>query len=361
MIRLVRAMAAALALLAPAATRAGVADPARLEAIVTAARFPGVVLVGAGDALVYRRDGNASASPPHNADAPWRLASVTKQLVALIAMQEAAAGRWNLDAPVATLWPEWAGPAAVTPRMLLLHDSGLADPAETRPDRSGVPAFYRRTGAAADPAASAAGFCATAPRAMPGSGYHYNNCDYIVLGALLERSTGHSLAALLQERIATPLGLTSLGFARPDAPPARHVTGTVAGKAELVVNLGVYGGAGSAVLSPRDLWQFDRALLRGTLLDRVATKQMWTGDPALNFAAPGAWAYATRLAGCPDTVDLVERRGLIGGIQIRNFIAPAQGMAVLLFADTADFDFGEVGAGDGFAYDMLAAALCPPL
>ncbi len=359
MLRFLRVLVAAL-LLTPFAAWAQ-ADPARLDATIAAAHFPGVVLVGAGDALIYERHGNGAATRTHSADTPWRLASVTKQLVALIVMQEVAAGRLDPNAPVVTLWPGWPGSKSVTPRMLLLHDSGLADPAETKPDRSGIPAFYRRTGAAADPGASAAGFCAMAPRAAPGSGYHYNNCDYIVLGALLERLTGRPLSVLLRERIAEPLGLTSFAFARPDAPAVPHVTGTVAGKPEPAVNLGVYGGAGSALLSPRDLWLFDRALLRGSLLDRVATKQMWTGDPALNFAAPGAWAYATRLAGCPDTVDLVERRGSIGGIQIRNFIAPARRTAVLLFADTADFDFGEVGAGAGFAYDMLAAALCPPL
>ncbi|TVV69660.1 serine hydrolase domain-containing protein, partial [Sphingomonas solaris] len=312
--------------------------------------------------LVFERAvGEARPGVPHSADSPWRLASVTKQLVALVAMQEVAAGRLDLDMPMATLWPGWPAPhaATVTPRMLLRHESGLADPAESRPDRDGIPEFYRRTGAAAAPTRAAAGYCAQAPRALPGSGYHYDNCDFIVLGALLERLTGRSLAALLEERIARPLGITTLGLFRFDAPPAPHATGTVGGKAEPALNLGTYGGAGSAYIAPRDLWLFDRALLRHRLLDRVATAQMWTGDPAIGFAAFGAWAYAARLAGCPDPVDLVERRGMIGGVQIRNFLAPASGTAVLLFVNRAEFDFGEVGAGTGFAYDMLAAALCP--
>ncbi|WP_156680372.1 serine hydrolase domain-containing protein [Sphingomonas profundi] len=337
-------------------------DAARLDGIVAAAGFSGVALVGQGEGIAWQRSvGEASPGVPHAAESVWRLASVTKQLTALIVMQEVAAGRLDLDAPMATLWPGWPAPdaATITPRLLLTHDSGLADPAESRPDKDGIPEFYRRVGPAADPARSAADFCARSPRARAGSGYHYDNCDFIVLGGLLERLTGTPFAALLQQRIAQPLGLASLGLFRFDATPARHVRGTVGGRAEPALNLGTYGAAGSAYISPRDLWAFDRALMENRLLDRIQTRAMWAGDPALGFAAFGAWSYATRLAGCPDTVDLIERRGMIGGVQIRNFLNPARRAAVILFTNTAEFDFGEVGEGRGFAYDMLSAAFCP--
>ncbi len=358
---LVRLMAVAALALSASAARAD-PDIARLDQVTARAGFTGVALVGAGDAIIWSRAiGTARTDAPHDIDAVWRLASVTKQLTALIVMQEVAAGRLDLDTPMATLWPGWPAPdaATITPRMLLHHDSGLADPAESKPDADGIPEFYRRTAPRAGPATAAADFCARSPRARPGSGYHYNNCDFIVLGALLERLTGKPFATLLADRVAQPLGITSLGLFRFDAPPAPHVTGTVGNKAEPALNLGSYGAAGSAYISPRDLWAFDRALMEYRLLDRIATQAMWTGDPALGFAAFGSWSFATRLAGCPDTVDLVERRGMIGGVQIRNFLAPAARAAVILFTDSAEFDFGEVGAGSGFAYDMLAAALCP--
>jgi D-alanyl-D-alanine carboxypeptidase len=349
---------------APAAAVTAAPDPARLDRVVEVAGFTGVALVGARDALVWSRAiGEARPGVPHSLDETWRLASVTKQLTALIVMQEVAAGRLDLDAPMASLWPEWPAPnaAAITPRLLLTHDSGLADPAESKPDKDGIPEFYRRTGARAAPSAAAAGFCALSPRTKPGAGYHYDNCDFVVLGALLERLTGRPFASLLDERIAQPLGLTSLGLFRHDGPAAPHVRGTVGGKPEPALNLGSYGAAGSAYISPRDLWTFDRALMDYRLLDPVATKGMWAGDPKLGYTAFGSWGFAARLAGCADPVDLVERRGMIGGIQVRNFLAPASRTAVLLFADRAEFDFGEVGAGRGFAYDMLGAALCPAL
>lgn len=330
-------------------------DAARLDRVADAAAFRGVAIVGQGDAIRWKRETNGLS-----ADSVWRLASVTKQFIALIAMQENAAGRIDIDAPVRGYWPEWRGSEKITIRMLMRHESGLADPAESKPDKDGIPEFYRRTAAAAAPATNAAGFCAENPRSEPEKGYHYNNCDFIVLGALLEKITGKPLATLLSERVAAPLGITSLGLFAPDAPAAANVAGTVErGAPEPKLNLGSYGGAGGAYIAPADLWRFDRALMESRLLDRFQTRQMWYGDPELGYAALGAWSFSPPLKGCPDPVALIERRGAIGGIQVRNFLAPATRTAVILFTDTSEFGFGEVWDGRGFAHDMLAATLCP--
>jgi D-alanyl-D-alanine carboxypeptidase len=294
----------------------------------------------------------------------WRLASVTKQLTALIVMQEVAAGRLDLDRPVRDYWPDWPAPFAgrITARMLLRHQSGLPDPNESRSSAGDdVPDFYRRTGPDADPAQAAVRFCAGPPRRAPMAEYHYNNCDYIVLGVLLERITGQPFATLLAERIAAPLGLTTLGLFDPRAgTPEDIVPGTLAdGRMEPALNLGTYGAAGSAYASATDLWRIDRALMNGSLLDPASTAAMWTGDPAIGSAAFGAWSYSTAIAGCARPVRVVERRGLIGGVALRNFLVPARHLALILMTNRGSLDFGEVWQGRGFAYDMLAAALCP--
>jgi len=344
-------------------TPAGAVDGGRLDRTVAAAGFNGVALVGQGDAVAWSRAvGEVRPGVPHALGATWRLASVTKQFTALIVMQEVAAGRLDLDRPVRDYWPEWPAAHAdrITARMLLRHESGLADPNESpSAANDSVPDFYRRHDAAAEPAAAAVGFCAADGR-MPGD-YHYNNCDFIVLGALLEKVTGMPFPTLLQERIAAPLGLATLGLFDPRADRARdNVPGLLGdGTSEPALNLGTYGAAGSAFAAPEDLWRFDRALMDNTLLDRVATAQMWAGDPAIGSAAFGAWSYAAPVAGCPDPVTVVERRGAIGGVQVRNFLVPAQRLALILFTNRESFDFGEVWQGHGFAHDMLAAATCP--
>jgi CubicO group peptidase (beta-lactamase class C family) len=358
----IRAAAAlAIALAAPA----GAIDAARLDRTAEAAGMQGVALVGQGDSILWSRArGDAAPGVPLTIDSVWRLASVTKQLTALIAMQEVAAGRLDLDRPIGAYWPDWPAPHAgrITARMLLRHESGLPDPNRSRSSANDdVPDFYRRSGAEADPAEAAIHFCAGPPRADPQAGYHYNNCDYIVLGALLERLTGQLFATLLRDRIALPLGLTTLGLFDPRADRAReNVPGTLAdGRAEPPLNLGTYGAAGSAYASAADLWRIDRALMDYSLLDPATTAKMWAGDPAIGSAALGVWSYNAEIAGCTGPVRVVERRGLIGGVALRNFLVPDRHLALILMTNREAFDFGEMWQGRGFAHDMLAAALCP--
>lgn len=343
----IAAAAIALALAGPAHA----ADEVRADAAIAAAGFRGVALIGEGDRLTYERGTNGTL------DAIWPLASVTKQLTALIVMQEVAAGTLDLESPVTRWWPGWPAPHAdkITVRMLLRHESGLPDPEATPAGKDGVPAFYKAQGPAADPIRAASGFCAGPPRGMAPMDVHYNNCDYLVLGALLEQVTGKSFATLLDERIARPLGITGLGLFGFAAPPAPHVAGSGAAS----VNLGSYGAAGSAYIKPRDLWAIDRALMENRLLDRLQTAAMWAGEPGLGYVALGAWSYPASLKGCPDPVALVERRGSLAGVEVRNFLVPDRRVAVILFTNRGDFDYGEVSQQAGFAHDMLVAALCP--
>ena len=201
-------------------------------------------------------------------------------------------------------------------------------------------------------------YCAEHPRAKPGLVYHYDNCDFIVLGALLERITGKPYAQLLQERIAAPLGL-KLGLFSLDRPLAQHVRGVDGpGVPEDIGNLGTYGAAGSVYGAPLALYTFDRALLAHRLLGAAATAEMWRGEPKWGAAALGQWQYEIRLAGCPAPVSVVERRGQIGGVQVRNFIMPAMGKALVMFTRRGDFAFGEVWRNEGFAYRALSAVGC---
>jgi D-alanyl-D-alanine carboxypeptidase len=321
-----------------------------------------VAIAGDSDRPDYvHATGKAAKGVPNRADAVWRWASVTKQLTATIIMQEVEAGRLDLDQPVTTYWPEWPQVFSdtITIRDLLRHTSGLADPNEDGPNLpDGMPAFYRPPPGEGEMAYEATHYCAEHPRAEPHTGYHYDNCDFIVLGALLERTTGRPFAQLLQERIAAPLGVT-LGLFRPGGPATAHVRGLARpGLPENIGDLGTYGAAGSVYGSPLALYAFDRGLIDHRLLGEAATASMWTGDPQLGAAALGQWQYDVSLRDCPAPVSIVERRGQIGGVQIRNYILPNSGKALVLFTRRGNFEFGEVWQGKGFAYEALSAVGC---
>jgi CubicO group peptidase (beta-lactamase class C family) len=181
---------------------------------------PGLVaLVAAGGQTVFHEAFGARQLIPRKLpafpDTVYDVASLTKAVVtSLIAMGEVGAGRLALDATVASLLPEFAGPGrdGVTVRQLLCHASGL--PAH-RP-------LWRR---AAEAPAERWAICHLAAREPleypPGTRAVYSDLGFILLGWLLERLTGTRLDVLLQDRIAGPLGLSATGFvnlADPAAP-----------------------------------------------------------------------------------------------------------------------------------------------
>jgi len=358
----VRLCAAVAALLAIGAAPA----PRPLDRIIAQAHFDGVAIAGDTDQPGYvHATGFAAKGVRNSLTAVWRWASVTKQLTATIVMQEVEAGRLDLDAPVTAYWPDWPQVFSdeISIRNLLQHTSGLADPNEDGPDHpDGMPVFYRPPAAQAATVGTmqyeATHYCAEHPRGRPGGGYHYDNCDFIVLGALLERTTGKPFAQLLQDRIAAPLGIT-LGLFAPGVAPTAHVRGIEKGATgENLGDLGTYGAAGAVYGTPLALYAFDRALLDNSLLGAAATAQMWTGDPKLGAAALGQWQYSVTLDGCAAPVSVVERRGEIGGVAIRNFILPGTGHALVLFTRHGGFAFGEVWQRKGFAYSALSAVGC---
>lgn len=338
-----------------AASHAQTIDPARIDTLAEARNFSGVILISQGDAIVYARalgEVRPGSGIPHRLDQRWRWASITKQLIATITMQQVMAGAIELDAPISRYWADFPNPArdTITIRQLLQHLSGLPDPEDTPLLPSGLPAFYG-DGWAGD--ASAEGYCAGPLRSEAAGEYHYTNCDYIVLGAVLERATGQSLDALVADLVPGTQALF------PQGGPT--VAGFHHGAAEPPIRFAAYGAAGGLNGTIFDLWRFDRALMRGDLLDPVMREEMWTGNPAIGYAALGQWVFPAPLAGCETPQRLVERLGAIGGVQGRNYILPELDMAVIAFTNRSETEFplGNLWDDRGFVFDLLSAAACP--
>ncbi|GAA3736586.1 serine hydrolase domain-containing protein [Streptomyces tremellae] len=163
-----------------------------------------------GAAVCVYRDGEpvvdlwgGSADP--DAGVPWErdtlqlVYSATKGATATAAHLLAQRGELDLDAPVASYWPEFAanGKAGVTVRQLLSHRAGLV--ALDRP----VPLA---DALAWQPMADA--LAAQRPQWEPGTahGYHGRTFGYLV-GEVIRRVSGRTPGRFFAEEIAAPLGL----------------------------------------------------------------------------------------------------------------------------------------------------------
>ena len=133
------------------------------------------------------------------------LASVTKVVATTTALLRLVSDRVvSLDDPAARYLPGLAAGAksSITLRHLLQHRAGLWE---------WHPLYLVTT----DPAAASA-LARTLPlRYRPGSGRHYSDLGFMLLGQVIAAATGQALRDAIGTLVTGPLGLTSTRFAHP--------------------------------------------------------------------------------------------------------------------------------------------------
>lgn len=211
----------------------------------------------------------------------FRIASNTKTFTAAAVLRLIEQGRLGLDDPLqsrlsaeeaAALQSAGYDTAAITLRHLLNHTSGLREHVdEAYLQRSAAPERKQWTAQEQVERAMRAG----PPLAAPGAEFHYSDTGYILLGNLIERSTGEPLPQALRELLDWPrLGLrqTWTEVREPDRAARVHQHWNGQDTYDWHASFDLYGGGG-LVATPLDLARFTRALLRDEVFDDPASLQ----------------------------------------------------------------------------------------
>ncbi len=175
---------------------------------------------GAQSVIVFVSDDSeeyvATAGTDHPTGAQrFRVGSVTKTFTATIVLQLVEEGALDLGDALADHLPGVVPKGdEITIRQLLGHRSGLANITE-------YPAWLERASRSSSiRPIDTLRFAARQPLVFPpGSDWGYSNTNYIALGLVIERVTGHSYARELEERILQPLELDET-----ELPKTRRVT-----------------------------------------------------------------------------------------------------------------------------------------
>ncbi|WP_116141440.1 serine hydrolase domain-containing protein [Trinickia diaoshuihuensis] len=226
---------------APDASQAGIIDrPAMvsrlddaLDAAIDERRIVGgVVLVAHRGEPVYARAAgfaDREAGLPMQIDSRFRLASVTKPIVALATLALAERGALSLDDPLTRWLPSFTprcddgAEPVITVHHLLTHTAGLDYGFRTEP--GSTQGLYHRLGIS--DGLDLVDFdldenvrrIAQAPLGFaPGTAHRYS-VAYDVLGAVIERVTGQSLPAAIETLVTGPLGMRSAAFGVPPGTP----------------------------------------------------------------------------------------------------------------------------------------------
>jgi D-alanyl-D-alanine carboxypeptidase len=243
---------------------------------------------------------DVASGQPMPIDARMRLESVSKIWTAALVLQLAEHGRLGLNDTVER-WLPGLLPFGdrITLRQLLTHTSGIFDNNDAVNDGDRVLARVKDPGFHAElvrlakrlqadpttrfPPTVWIRLAATQPLYFPpGTGYHYSNVGFEVLGLVIERVTGQPLEAVYQERIIQPLGLGHTAYDPQGDITGPHAHGYLV-KADgsladqTAVHWGI-GAEGGIVSDAADTGRFLIALMQDRLLGPAAAAGMRSGD-----------------------------------------------------------------------------------
>jgi D-alanyl-D-alanine carboxypeptidase len=214
----------------------------------------------------------------------YRIASVTKAFVSVLILQLEAEGKLDIDDPVEKYLPHVVpNGSVITLHQLMNHTSGLFNYTEDSAFVNDPITNFSR--AWTPPELLALAFAHPANFA-PGTNWSYSNTNYIVLGLVVEALTGEPLGQALQERIFTPLALTSTSFPLTIqlAPDFVHGYIKLEGTPLIDITPGLnpsWGwAAGGIVSNASDVTTFYRALFTRKLLPAAQLAEMETATPA---------------------------------------------------------------------------------
>ena len=212
---------------------------------------------GVPGVLVRLRDGDdvdefaRGAASPHDR---FRVGSVTKTFIAVLALTLADRGVLSLDDPVSRYLPGLLRDGDhVTVRQLLDHTAGLYDYTLDRELLDGD-LSPRRLVAIAD----------ARPRSH---GYVYSSTNYLALGLVLEAAAGAPLGELLRREVFEPYGLRDTSF-EPGRVPGDYLHGNARASRDGIAT-GRFRDTGSR--TARSAWAAAAAVSTASDLDRFFT------------------------------------------------------------------------------------------
>jgi CubicO group peptidase (beta-lactamase class C family) len=253
----------------PAAT----ALDAAIQDAIAHRQVPGaVVLVGQSDRILYEKAyGSRSLVPqrqPMTADTIFDAASLTKVLATTSSIMKLfEAGKLRLDDPVTRYLPEFeGGQTKITVRQLLTHFSSLRPDLDLRPVWSGYDTGIRKA-------------MVEQPTATPGMRFIYSDINFILLGEIVHRLSGQTLADYSRREVFLPLGMNDTQFnppesLRPRIAPTEVPSGSTVPlhgivHDETARDMGGVAGHAGVFTTARDLSRFARMMLNRGELDGV--------------------------------------------------------------------------------------------
>jgi len=343
-----KALASAVVALASIAGRLPAQAPtaAQLDSIVTKAVIEkhivglSVGVMHDGKVIFAKSYGvrDISSKSPVTPKTMFAIGSVTKQFTCSAVMMLAEEHKLSLSDPVSKYFPNLTRAKDITLIDLGGHLSGYHDyyPLD----------FVDREMQKASSPDQIINEYATKPLDFePRSHYSYSNTGFLILGRVVEKTSGDSFGNFLSKRIFTPLHLERTAYepANPTTAADMATGYTSFGLSDPIraepEGKGWAGPAGAIWSTPTDLLTWDLALLEKKLISPASYATMTTSQRLSDGRASGY--------GCGESVNdravaiILSHGGAVSGFVAQNTVIPATRSAVVLLSNT---DFSPIGA-----------------
>jgi CubicO group peptidase (beta-lactamase class C family) len=248
-----------------------------LNAATKAGGFAGSVLIARDGKVIFNRGygmANLEWDIPNTPQTKFRLGSITKQFTAASILLLEEQGKLDVqdlvckyiaDCPKA--WEE------ITIHHLLTHTSGI-------PNLTAFPDFQKTKALPSPLESTIARFKDKPLEFKTGDKFRYSNSGYVLLGGLIERASGKSNEAFLQENIFQPLKMNSTGSDSNSRIIKQRAAGYSRGSDGLVnadyIHMSIPIGGGNLYSTVEDLYLWDQALYTEKLLSKKSLDAIFT-------------------------------------------------------------------------------------
>ena len=264
-----------------------------------------------------------------SAEMPFRIGSLTKSFTATVILKLSDEGKLNLDDTIDKYITDPVIPNAgnITIRQLASMTSGLFNYTEDMTFLVAVSQDPLRVWAPKELVTYA---IAHSPYFAPGASYYYSNTNFILLGMIIEKVTGNSLASEIHDRIILPLHLSDTSFATSSAMPSGSSHGYainddgVSATDATTLDPSLAWAAGANISTIYDLKKWIEAIGNGSLLsDASHTAQItWVDEPGSQLSKYGL--------GIMKLGNFIGHGGIITGFNSSMMYLPSNGSVFIV-------------------------------
>ncbi len=310
-----------------------------LSKLVKAKLFSGSVLIARNGKVFLSKGYGEADREKHLVNTPqtkFRIASLTKQFTAMAILILQTQGKLNVRDRICTYLSNcptsWQ---AITIHQLLTHTSGI-------PDFGGFPDYLSTQGSPSSPAQTIARFKDKPLDFQPGKKFSYSNSGYVVLGAIVEQSSGKSYEEFLQENIFVPLQMVNSGYEHNKGDLAigyRDQTNVLAD----FVDMSIPFAAGGLYSTVEDLYRWNQALYTDKPIPKNLRDMMFTpfAPTTDRSGLPYGFGYGWGI-GKEDNHLLVSHEGVINGFHSVIARYPNDKTVIIILGNRQDMDLFEM-------------------